>query len=63
MGYRRKLLYFRRIIWAQKKSIKQKEKDILERYCGVKPERTVDPETGQVNLKYDPKDINGDYYF
>lgn len=61
MGYRRKMLLFRKLFWAQKKSIRQKEIDILSKYCGIKPP-LVDPKTGQVGLKYDPKDINRDYY-
>ena len=61
MGYRRKLVYLKRLAWAYKKSIKNKERDIFEKYCGFKPP-IVDPKNGQVNLKFDPKDINKDYY-
>ena len=63
MGFRRKILYLNRLVWAQKKVVRRKEKDILRKYCGIKTEEPIaDSETGQINLKYNPKDINKDYY-
>ena len=54
-------------LWIQKKGIKQKEWDILKNYCGINPLKTnsktvqIDSKTGQIDLKYEPMNINKDY--
>lgn len=63
VSFKGKKVYLKRIAWAQKNSIREKENSILEKYCGVNPETLVDSKTGHINLKYDPKkDINRNYY-
>jgi hypothetical protein len=59
---RRGWVYVNKLAWAFRKSLENQQEDILRKHCEVKPKRVFDPLTGEVNLKYNPNNVDEDYY-
>lgn len=64
---RREILYLRKFYNALSILFNDKKEYILNKHCGVRPKLkptlpNFDPITGQINLKYNPKFIDQDYY-